>query len=240
MNFGSWLDLLLHSDQGSTAAPVAMLFTLTLAFAVGQLVGWIYLATNQSQDYGRSFVAALVVLPVIVSLLMMLMAGSLMVAFGLLAVFAVVRFRNVLRDTRDTVYILWSIVEGMSIGTFRYSTALIGALAIAVVLVYLRFSNFGSQRSPDGLLSVEVGGDVAAGRAALGKLFYRHALRWELTKEQSMPGQGQVLTYLLHLRDRSRSDDLREELATSDLLHEVSYVPQPVVTKKDGSPFFGA
>ena len=134
-------------------------------------------------------------LPVIVSLLMMLMAGSLMVAFGLLAVFAVVRFRNVLRDTRDTVFVLWSIVEGMAVGTQRYSTAVIGAIAIAVVLAYLRISNFGSRRPPDGLLSVEIAGDPAAGRAALDRLFYRHASRWELTKEQTMPGQGQVLTY---------------------------------------------
>jgi hypothetical protein len=218
---------------------VTLLFTLLLAFAVGQLVGWVYLGTNATPDYARSFVTALVVLPVIVSLLMMLMAGSLMVAFGLLAVFAVVRFRNVLRDTRDTVFILWSIVEGMAIGTQRPSTAIIGAAAIAIVLVYLRISSFGSRRPPDGLLSVEVAGDGATGRAALDRLFYRHASAWELTKEQTMAGQGQVLTYMLHLRDRNRSGDLREELAASDSLHEVSYVPNPPPPKKDSGQYFG-
>jgi hypothetical protein len=233
MNLGSWLDMLLYSDQGSVAQPVTLLFTLLLAFAIGQMVGWMYLATNTAPDYPRSFVGSLVVLPVIVSLLMMLMAGSLMVAFGLLAVFAVVRFRNVLRDTRDTVYVLWSIVEGMAVGTGRYSTALVGSLAIAFVLAYLRITSFGTQRLPDGQLVVEISGDPATGRSALERLLHRHANRWELTADRSLPGQGLVLTYLLHLRDRGRSGDLREELAASDVLHEVSYVPQPISPKKD-------
>ncbi|HYO23810.1 MAG TPA: DUF4956 domain-containing protein [Lacipirellulaceae bacterium] len=237
MNVSAWLDMLLYSDQGAVSQPVTLLFTLLLAFAIGQLVGWIYLGTNTAPDYQRSFVGALVVLPVIVSLLMMLMAGSLMVAFGLLAVFAVVRFRNVLRDTRDTVFILWSIVEGMSVGTFRYSTAVLGALAIGVVLGYLRVSNFGAPRCPDGQLCVEISGDPATGRAALDRLLHRHAHRWTLAKEQSMPGQGQILTFLLHLRDRNRSLDLREELSQADHLHEVSYVPQPVPSKKDNAPY---
>ncbi len=237
MSLSSWLEMLLYSDQGSLSQPVTLLFTLLLAFAIGQTVGWVYLGTNTAPDYQRSFVGALVVLPVIVSLLMMLMAGSLMIAFGLLAVFAVVRFRNVLRDTRDTVFILWSIVEGMAVGTMRYSTALIGAVAIAVVLAYLRISNFGAQRQPDGQLCVEVLGDGAAGRAALKQLFHRHASRWSLTKEQTMPGQGVLLTYLLHLRDRDRADLMRTELAAAGTLSEVSYVPQPVVWKKDGGGF---
>jgi hypothetical protein len=237
MNVGSWLELLLHSDQGAPSQPVTLLFTLLVAFAIGQIVGWVYLGTNSAPDHPRSFVWALVVLPVIVSLLMMLMAGSLMVAFGLLAVFAVVRFRNVLRDTRDTVFVLWSIVEGMAVGTQRYSTALMGVVVIGVVLAYLRLTNFGNPRMPDGLLCVEISGDPGVGRTALQRLLYRHTSRWELTKDQSRPGQGQVLTYQVHLRDRTRSGDLREELAASEILHEVSYVPQPVAAKKESFQF---
>lgn len=237
MNVSAWLDMLLYSDQGSMSQPVALLFTLMLAFAVGQTVGWMYLATNTAPDYARSFVGALVVLPVIVSLLMMLMAGSLMIAFGLLAVFAVVRFRNVLRDTRDTVFVLWSIVEGMAVGTQRFSTALIGVLTITTVLTYLRLTNFGAKRPPDSLLSVEISGEQASGRATLERLLERHAINWEQTADRSMAGQGLVVTYLLHLRDRSRSNDLRDELADSDQLHEISFVSNPISAKKDAFSF---
>ncbi len=51
-----------------------------------------------------------------------------MIAFGLLAVFGMIRFRNVLKDTRDTTFILWTVMEGMTVGTMRFSTALVGRL----------------------------------------------------------------------------------------------------------------
>jgi hypothetical protein len=232
MTPGSWLDTILYSDQGSATSPLTLLFTLLLAFALGQMIGGVYLLTASARDYGRSFGAALVALPVIVSLLMMLMTGSLTIAFGLLAVFAVVRFRNVLRDTRDSVFVLWTIVEGMAVGTMRYSMAVLGAGGIALVLIYLRITRFGERRRPDGLLCVEVSGDPGAGRAALNRLFGRHALRWELLDDQTLPGQGLVLTYNLLLRDRTRAGDLRQEIASNDQLHEVSYVHQPRPSRK--------
>ena len=109
----NWFELLRYGDP-STSAPIeTVLLSLLVAFVVGQLIGWVYMATHTTPSYSSSFVASLVVLPVTVALMMILMAGSLMIAFGLLAVFAVVRFRNVLKDTRDTTYILWAIVEGM-------------------------------------------------------------------------------------------------------------------------------
>jgi hypothetical protein len=225
MNIESWVELLLHSDQGSTAPPATLAFMFVLAFALGQIVGWMYLLTHTGQETQRSFVGALVVLPVIVTLLMMLMTGGLMVAFGLLAVFAVVRFRNVLRDTRDTIYVLWAIVEGMAVGTMRYSTAIVGVAAVAIVLAYLRLTNFGVRRPHDGCLSIEVCGEESAGRRKILQLLKRHAKRWSLAGDQITSSNGLVLSYDIYLRDRRRANDLRDELAEADQLHEVSYIP---------------
>lgn len=231
MGFSVWTDMLLYGDQGGGSQPLLLLFTLLMAFGIGQMIGLLYLGTNTEPDHSKSFVNALVVLPMIVALLMMLMVGSFMVAFGLLAVFAVVRFRNVLRDTRDTVFILWSIVEGMATGTQRFSTAILGAMAVCAVIVYLRLINFAARRQPDGSLSVEIDGDAPAGRAAIRALLHRHANRWNIVSDQLTPGQGRVITYELFLRDQQRVNDLRDELADSQLLHEVSYVPHKRSTR---------
>src|SRR6056297_1310075 len=129
------MGLLFQGDYGGAArGPETVAFVLLLAFLIGQFVGWIYMWTHHGLSYSRTFVASLVVIPVLVSLMLLLMAGSVVVAFGLMAVFAVVRFRNVLKDTRDTTFILWAITEGLGIGTLRYSTSLIAALGVALVL----------------------------------------------------------------------------------------------------------
>ena len=86
--------------------------------------------THEAISYSRTFVASIAALPVIIAVMMVVMAGNLLIAFGLLAVFGVIRFRNVLKDTRDTTFILWTVMEGMTVGTMRFSTALLGALGV--------------------------------------------------------------------------------------------------------------
>ena len=127
---------------------------MLLAFVLGQIIGWVYMGTHTAPSYSSSFVASLVVLPVIVSLMMILMAGQFDDRVRLLAVFAVVRFRNVLKDTRDTTYVLWAIVEGMAVGTFRYSTSLVGAACVVLVLFYLWLTEFGVRHRFDAALSL--------------------------------------------------------------------------------------
>ena len=77
------------------------------------------MATHVGLSYSQMFVASLVVVPTLVALTMALMSGDIVIAFGLLAVFAIVRFRNVLKDTRDTTFVMWAILEGMAAGTMR-------------------------------------------------------------------------------------------------------------------------
>ena len=54
----------------------------------------------------RPFVNPSVIIPMVVTVVMMVLNNNLVTAFGLMAVFAIVRFRNVLRDTLDTSYVL--------------------------------------------------------------------------------------------------------------------------------------
>ena len=106
-NVNELLTTLFSGDYGlAPGSAETVLFVILLSFVIGQFIGWIYMATHEALSYSRSFVSSLVILPVLVGLMMLLMSGSIIVAFGLLAVFAVVRFRNVLKDTRDTSFIL--------------------------------------------------------------------------------------------------------------------------------------
>src|SRR5260370_40195242 len=73
----------------------AMLLGLLLAFACGHVIAWVYMLTHSGLSYSRSFVNALIVMPVLVALVMMVLANNLITAFGMMAVFALVRFRNV-------------------------------------------------------------------------------------------------------------------------------------------------
>src|ERR1700745_2107818 len=101
-----------------------LLLVLLLAMLCGQAIAWVYMLTHSGLSYSRSFVNSLVVMPILVALVMQVLNNNLVTAFGLMAVFAIVRFRNILRDTLDTTYVLSVIVLGMACGTQKFTTAL--------------------------------------------------------------------------------------------------------------------
>jgi hypothetical protein len=218
-----WINLLFEGDYGgSLGGPENTGLIILLSLIVGQFVGWIYMWTHRGLSYSQTFVTSLVVIPVLVAVMMVLMAGSIVVAFGLLAVFAVVRFRNVLKDTRDTSFVLWAITEGLGIGTLRYTTALIAAVGIAAVVVYLRFTDFGSRHRYDAVLNLRLTGEPEAGVAALQGVLRRYSSRVLLTNERRHTDEGVDLSYRLLLRDPRRDGDLKSELDGLDGVEQIS------------------
>lgn len=218
-----WLDMLFHTDYGSMPGGMqTALFIVLLSFVIGQFVGWVYMWTHRGLSYSQTFVGSLVVIPVIVALMMILMAGSLIVAFGLLAVFAVVRFRNVLKDTRDTTFILWAIMEGLGIGTMRFSTSLVGALGVAMVMLYLWATSFGSRHRYDAVLSLQLTGDLVGGLASLKQLLYQYCSRSHLAAERRLTDEGLDLSYRLLLRDPARLDEFQWTLKQTEGFERVS------------------
>ncbi|MBN2291131.1 MAG: DUF4956 domain-containing protein [Pirellulales bacterium] len=204
-----WFSLFLNGDYGGAASGFeATCFIMVFSFLVGQCVGWTYMATHRGLSYSQSFVVSIVILPALVALIMVLMAGSLMVAFGLLAVFAVVRFRNVLKDTRDTTYILWAITEGMAIGIQRYSTALIGVVGITAIIGYLHITSFGSRHRFDAVLDFHLSGDLKKLQEGLKYILRRHCTRSLLASQQRIGADSTNLSYRVLLRDPSRGNEL--------------------------------
>jgi uncharacterized membrane protein YhiD involved in acid resistance len=200
----------------------AVLFSLLLAFVAGQAIGWIYQKTHRGLSYSQSFTASLVVMPVLVAMMMLLMTTSITVAFGLLAVFAVVRFRNVLKDTRDTIFVLWAIVEGMAAGTGRASLAVIGVIVIACIMVYLSATQYGARRRYDTILNLICVGGSAAASQLVESVLGRHCLTTQLASIQELGQDNFDLSYRLTLRDPSRRNELEAELRSLDPVQRVS------------------
>lgn len=207
-----FLDMLLSGDAGGMAGgPESVLLVLMLAFCIGHVIAWVYVWTHTGMSYSQMYTASLLAIPVLVSLLMLLMSQNIAMAFGLFAVFAIVRFRNVLKDTRDTTFILWAITEGVAIGTQRHSTALIGCVFLTIVFFYMRFVSFGGRHRFDVILSLQWT-DGPDNISRLKQLLQRHAVRAQLASQRDLDENNLDLSYRLQMRDPSRSRELLAEL----------------------------
>jgi hypothetical protein len=190
----------------------SMWLGLLLAFVCGQTTAWVYMWTHTGVSYSRSFVNSLLVIPIIVSLVMQVLANNLITAFGLMSVFAIIRFRNILRDTLDTSYVLGVIVMGMACGTMKHSIAVTGCLLLSLVMFYLHFTEFGARQNHDLLLNLHWS-RPAAEMDDLRKFLSRHSRTAICTNQHTVDtGGGIELSYHIRLRDPGRMEELLAEL----------------------------
>jgi hypothetical protein len=217
------MDWFLNADFSTAPTPLHLtLLGLLLSFLCGHVIAWVYMMTHTGLSYSRTFVQSLMIMPVIVALVMMVLSNNIVYAFGLMAVFAIVRFRNILRDTLDTTYILGVIVVGMACGTYKFLTASIGCLLIALILLYVWLTGFGSRQRYDMILNMHWARDLNH-LMELELILRRHALRSVCASQRSHQTlSGTDLSYRLLLRNPSKMQDLLEEIKSLDGVSRVT------------------
>jgi len=214
----SWF---LRGDYGTASTDSTLLVVaLLLAFVCGHIIAWVYMLTHSGLSYSRSYVNALIILPVLVAMVMMILSNNLVLAFGLMAIFAMVRFRSVLRDTLDTAYVLAVIVLGLACGTLKFSSAILGCAATAAIMLYFWASAFGTRHRYDLILNIQWL-RPAADLEELRRLLKRHARAMFCASQRSHAADSGVdLSYRLLMRDSTRSHELVSEVrALSGVSH---------------------
>lgn len=199
-----------------------LLLALLLAFMCGQAIAWVYMFTHSGLSYSKNFVNSLIILPITVATVMTVLDNNLVTAFSLLAVFAIVRFRNIVRDTLDAIYILSMIVIGMACGTQKFTTAAIATFVLGLILIYLWFTSFGNRQRYDIILNINWSRSIDE-LAFLNALLDRHALRKTMVSQRSATdGAGADVSYRLLMRDPDQTGLLLEELEQLEGINRLS------------------
>jgi uncharacterized membrane protein YhiD involved in acid resistance len=201
-----------------------IMLSVLLAFVLGQAIAWIYAWSHSGLSYSRSFTQSLILMTLIVSLVMHVIGDSIVTAFGLLGALALIRFRNVLKDTRDTVFVFIALVVGMAVGSQRYMTAIVGTCALLAVVAYLNATSFGTLGRYDGYLTcrLETTGTVHGDLSHLLDRFCR-AVR-QISSRQSGDDPEAEIVYQVGLRDRERSGEMLDALRRIEGVRHVSLV----------------
>jgi len=125
-----WLQQAVGEQQNLTHE---VLFTrLGAALLLGCLAAGIHVATCRGNDRAaaQSLRATLVLLSVLIALVTMAIGDNVARAFSLVGTLAIVRFRTVVEDTRDTAFVIYAVVAGMCAG----GGYLLGPLASAPIV----------------------------------------------------------------------------------------------------------
>jgi len=150
--------------------PYDVILSLLLAFLLGQVLAWVYYATHSGLSYSRSFVQSLIMITVVVAMVMTVIGNSIITAVGLMGALAIIRFRNIIKDTRDISFIFCSLVVGMAAGSQRFMTAIVGTVILCLIALYLYMTGFGTHQPHNGFLRFSFRGHIGPGHPIPGIL----------------------------------------------------------------------
>lgn len=109
-----------------------LLVRLVLALLGGIAVAGLYRFTRSGAG-AISLPATLVLLSVLIAAVTQVIGDNVARAFSLVGALSIVRFRTVVRDTRDTAFVIFAVVMGMGIGAghtlVSVATLAVGGLA---------------------------------------------------------------------------------------------------------------
>lgn len=114
---------------------LALLLSATLAW----LISILYKRTHRGLNYEHSFISALVLIAPIVTTVMFFIQGDLVLSLGLVGSLSIVRFRTPIKDTRDMIFLFWTIAVGLGAGTLNWMAVVVATLfvSVAVLVLYL-------------------------------------------------------------------------------------------------------
>jgi hypothetical protein len=207
-----WL-LQAASEQGALPWNV-FLSRLTVAFLFGWIAAGVhYLAAGRGRRKAdRAFLATLVLLSVLIALVTLVIGDNVARAFSLVGSLAIVRFRTVVEDTRDTSFVIYAVVMGMAAGTGYWSGPLICTPFVMFVAWVFRPRAVEEQPGGEGQLVLR----CTAGRPAdngLEKVLDQYVAAHRLTGLATVRGGSALeVTYAIRMRGAEQTFGLVADL----------------------------
>lgn len=122
-------------ESGSDLTLETVLLRLAVAAVIAGFIFLSYRISHEGSIYSKKFNVSLAALTMITTTVMIVIGNNIAMSLGMVGALSIVRFRTAIKDSRDTVYIFWTIVAGICCGAGDYMTASIGSAAIFLILL---------------------------------------------------------------------------------------------------------
>ena len=217
-------DLNIISSIANTYDPSNIIINLLLSLILGLLISYVYRLTHKGISYSQSFMLTIVFVSIIVAMVMMVIGNNIARAFALVGALSIIRFRTVIKDTKDTAYIFIALAAGMAAGTSNYYLAIIGVIFFIIVAIILYRFNYGSIYKSQFILRFVLSNssnDNSNHIEVLKKYCQKSTL---LQVEPSDELNGNNLTFDLVIKKDTDPVKLTDELKKIDLISTVVIV----------------
>lgn len=209
-----------------TAGAGLTLKSYLVALGTSLLCGLIvHLATSFKNNVTKSFAVTVLLLPAIVQTVIMMVNGNVGTGIAVAGAFSLVRFRSVPGKAREIASIFLAMTAGLASAAGYVAIAILFTAVISVIM--LVFSLIPIKREREYELHVTVPESLNFD-GAFDPIFkeYARSSRLVKTKTSSM-GSLYKLTYILDLKDYSRSKEMIDKIRERNGNLEISLCTAP-------------
>ena len=215
-------DALNSIKPSSVYLPTEIVINLILSFIFGIIISLVYKLTHKGLSYSQSFMITNVFVSVIVCMVIMIIGNNLARAFALVGALSIIRFRTVVKDTKDTAYIFWALAVGMAAGTGSYFLAVAGTAVISIIALILHHTNFGSFVKSEFILQFVLDKNNENTSKKYINLIKKFSNSYTLlSSENSSDGKSIKMNFDLVLKENKDQTELLRELSKIKGLSEI-------------------
>ena len=206
---------------GEIYNPSEIIINLIISFFLGFIISLVYKKTHKGLSYSQSFVLTNIFVCVIVAMVIMVIGNNLARAFALVGALSIIRFRTVVKDTKDTAFIFWSLAAGMASGTGSYFLALSGTAIISMIALVLYYTKYGSIFKSEFIIQFR-SKNSAKNKKNYNKIFSEYCKSSTLLNaESSGDGKSLKLSFDIVLKENKTYEEFIQKLSKVSGLSEV-------------------
>ena len=205
--------------------PLTTAYYLAIAIFLSLVIATVYKKTHKSVSYSRSFANSLVMLLPLVALIINIVNTNVARAIGVFGAFSITRFRTPIKDSRDMIYIFWSLATGLAIGAGEINIAITSTIVLSLLAYFLYLTNFGGISNYDYLLIADL--NTKKGKAEdINRILSKYTKEKRIINIQSnKTGKMLELSFNLKMKKGKEADVLLGQLRRVKGVENISLSP---------------
>ncbi len=204
---------LIYNQEGLTVKEIVL--HIFMSALLGCVIYISYAFTHRGTIYSKKFNVSLLILTTLTGTAMTVIGNNVALSLGMVGALSIVRFRTALKDTRDTVYVFWTIIAGICCGVGDYLVASIGSGVTFVLLIL-----FGCIKNDNRMLLIIRGNRSTESsiKSLVFKLFDRKAV---LRVENTTP---ETIELIYEISNKTMENAHKKEPNLSDVIYDIGQI----------------
>lgn len=125
-------------QQSGSLETKDIIIRLLMSVLIGIFIMLSYKISHSKTLYSKKFNVSLFMLTILTTMVMTAIGNNIALSLGMVGALSIVRFRTAIKDSRDTVYIFWSIIIGICWGVGDYTVASVGTSVVFFGIINYR------------------------------------------------------------------------------------------------------